>query len=321
MRTISHQVKSYRRRFRHFPLYVFRSRIFALVAVLAVLLTAAIALTLMTSVVGRSAMYARLPWFVLLCEVPLVFGFLQLLLEANRRRYLRARPGAAEPGFRVALMATEREKVAAIQQLFGEQKSFETLARELIEHWEWQRLIDAKSADPIVRKAWGFFGLPHASNLATYLGGLLAVIAAIVVTLLDKATFYAQLPSLIEDLGTLIWLMTQLLVFPLAVVVIPLASILGTIRSGLVRAREKVDDDYLSERSFYAFIKELLEQEERKTRRLLMVTTGAVYWVIRLGIAPMGELPKLWGNMRRSRRLGEMRKRTLGRGGGMGGST
>lgn len=308
MRTISHQVKSYRRRFRHFPIYVFRSRIFALVALLAVLLTAAILLTLVTTIVGRSVMYARLPWVVLLCEIPLVFGFLQLLMEANRRRYLKTRPGAAEPGFRLALMSTEREKVAAIKQLFGEQQNLETLARSLIEHWEWQRSIDAKSADPVVSKAWGFFKVPHASNLATYLGGLLAVIAAIVVTLLDKASFYAQLPSLVDDVGTLVWLMTQLVVFPLAVVVIPLASILGTIRSGLVRAREKIDDDYLSERSFYAFIKELLEQEERRTKRLLMSTTGFFYWGIRLGTAPIQEVPKLYRNMLRSKRLGRIRR-------------
>lgn len=311
MRSISHQVKSYRRRFRLFPSYVFRSRIFVLVALLTLLLTAAILLTVVSSVVGHSTGYAFLPWVVLIFEIPLVFGFLQLFLEANHRRYLRARPGTAEPGFRVALMSTEREKIVAIEQLFGKQPNFETLAHALIQRWEWERSIAEKSADPIVRKARGFFGFPQASNLATYLGGLLAVVAAIVVTMLDKDTFYAQLPSLFDDVGELTWLITKLVVFPLAVVVIPMASILGTVRSAVVRTLEKINDDYLSEASFYAFIKELLELEERKTRRLLMVTTGLFYWAIRIGTAPLRKVPKLYVNMGRSRRIGRIRRRRL----------
>lgn len=94
----------------------------------------------------------------------------------------------------------------------------------------------------------------------------------------------------------------------MAVVVIPLAAIVGTMRSTAVRVREKVDDDYLSQAGFYAFIKELLELEQRKTRRLLMVTTGMFYWAFRLGIASMQDLPKLYKNMARSRRLAKIRR-------------
>ena len=308
MRIISHQVKSYRRRFRPIPGYVIKSSIFVLTATLAVLLTGAVVASVLEGLVLHSAHYSFLPSVVLLCEIPLVFGFLQLYIESHRRRYLRARPGASEPGFRVALMTTEREKRVAIDELFGPQENFDALAGTLIERWEWHRAIAEKSGDPIVKKAWRFFSFPAAGNFATYIGGLLAVVAAIVVTTLDKDVFYAQLPQMWNDVVTITWLLTRDLVFPLAVVVIPFASIVGTLRSLAVRARERIDDDYLSQASFYAFVEQLLEMEELRTRRLLMVSTGFAYWTIRLGIVPLQDLPKLRRNMKRSKRLKRMHR-------------
>lgn len=313
MRSISHKIKSYRRHFRPIPSYVFESRIFLLTSTLVLLLTASIALSVISSVFYHSTLYAHIPWTVLVCEVALLLGFVQLLIESNRRRYLRARPGASDPNFRLALMSTERERVATIEQLFGQQQNFETLACSLIERWEWYRSIEEKASNPVSKNALSFFGLPGAGNFATYMGGLLAITAAIVVTILDREVFYAHLPGLIDDVLEITWLLTKIFVFPLAVVVIPLAAIVGTIRSMAVRGREKVDDDYLSQAGFYAFIKELLELEQRKTRRLLMITTGLFYWAFRLGIAPIQDLPKLYKNMSRSKRLAKMRrKRSMG---------
>jgi hypothetical protein len=307
MRSISHKVKTYRRQFRLIPRYVLSTRIFLLVSFLALLMIAAVGLSVIAGIGYRVHIYSHLPWVVMVFELPLAFGFGQLIVEASRQRYLRAKPGAAEPKLRTALMSRERDRRATVAQLFGEHTDYEALARSLIEKWEWHSAIEAKAGDPIVKKARGFFGLPGAGNFASYLGGLLAVIAAIVVTLLDKATFYAQLPNLVSDVGEYVWLMTSHLVFPFAVVVLPLAMIVGTGRSGFVRMLEKADDDYLSEASFYGFIKELLDMEALRERRLLMVTSGAAYWVFRLGTAPMGDLPKLYRNMRRSKRLSEIR--------------
>jgi hypothetical protein len=140
----------------------------------------------------------------------------------------------------------------------------------------------------------------------------MAIAAAVVVTLLDKEAFYAQMPTLMSDIREISWLMTKHLVFPFAVVVVPLAMVVGTVRSAFVRLLEKANDDYLSQASFYGFIKELLEMEERQERRLLMVTTGFAYWMFRLGTAPVGDLPKLYRNMRRSRRIGRARHMALG---------
>jgi hypothetical protein len=307
MRSISHKVKTYRRQFRLIPRYVLSTRIFLLVSFLALLMTGSIAWSVFSSIALRSHTYSHLTWVVLVFELPLAFGFGQLIVEASRQRYLRARPGAAEPKLRTALMSRERDRAATIIRLFGKHEDYEVLARSLIEKWEWHSAIAAKASDPIVRKARGFFGIPEAGNFASYLGGLLAVIAAIVVTLLDKATFYDQLPSLASDVGEYVLLMTKHLVFPFAAVVIPLAMIVGTVRSGFVRLLEKANDDYLSQGSFYSFINELLDMQELRERRLLMVTSGVAYWMFRLGTAPMSDLPKIYKNLRRSRRLGKNR--------------
>lgn len=311
MRTISHKVKTYRRQFRLIPRYILRTRIFLLVAFLAVLMTAAVSLSVFTTIAYRWQTYSHLTWFVLAFEIPLAFGFCQVIVESSRQRYLRAKPGSPAPKMRAAIMFREQDREATIRSLFGEHENYETLARALIDQWEWHCAINAKAGDPIVKKARGFFTFPSAGNFASYLGGLLAVIAAIVVTMAEKQTFYAHLPAFLSDVTEIVWFITENLVFPFAVLVIPLAMIIGTARSAALRLAEKLNDDYLGEGSFYSFIKALVELQELKDRRLLMVTTGVAYWTFRLGTAPIQEVPKLVQNMRRSRRLGRIRRLRL----------
>ncbi|MFC6478469.1 hypothetical protein ACFQDN_21045 [Pseudomonas asuensis] len=157
-------------------------------------------------------------------------------------------------------------------------------------------------------KRLGNFRLPSSSNLATYLAGVLAIVAGVVVALIDKDNFYQGLPNLWDSFEFWYGALFKLIVVPIAICIIPLAAIWSSIKAiGRILA-ENMDDDFLSQPKFYSFIKELLELADRKERRLLLKTTGRAYWSIRLLTAPIHEVPNIYRNVRRSKRLAKLRK-------------
>ncbi|NWC10455.1 hypothetical protein HX776_16730 [Pseudomonas agarici] len=311
MRTIAHKVKRYRKSFSGFPASMLRSTIFYLVLTQLILTLGAVLLYLFFSIYQHSDLYHLLPLWVLLLEVFLMFGFIQLRFDLDRKRLERLNPELCRVAFRKAYSLLEREKVRRIEMLFGPRLDLRDLARELIDEWEWRRSIQIRAGQPAERRARNFFGLPSAGNFATYLAGLIAVLAAVVVTLIDKVEFYQALPEMGENFLNIFILLTTAIVLPIAASVYPLAAILGGAKVAANNLLEALDDDYLSDARFYGFIKELLELEERKEKRLLMKTTGRLYWCMRAGMAPIGQVSKVMRNARRSVRIEKLRRAGL----------
>jgi len=133
--------------------------------------------------------YANLSYWTLFWEMPMLLGLAQILVEVDRRRFARDNLGKRILGIRQAIVATDRAKRRMISEHFAGREDFAELAKELIEQWEWRQALERRAGSPATLRTLHFFNLPSASNFATYLGGLLAVIAAVVVALLDKETF------------------------------------------------------------------------------------------------------------------------------------
>lgn len=308
MRTVAHNVKTFRREFRLIPSFVWGSRIFILFASSMLLVVLSIALFFYHHVYLRLPTYANLSYWTLFWEMPMLLGLAQILVEVDRRRFARNHPGKRISGIRQAMAATDRAKRRMISEHFAGRQDFAELAKELIEQWEWRQALEQRAGSPATLRTRHFFSLPSGGNFATYLGGLLAVIAAVVVALIDNETFYPALPTLWSDFSSAYSVLFQIIVVPIATCVLPAACILDMVIGLGHRAVERANDDYLSDSGFYRYIKELVLLEENKQRRGLMTTTGWAYWSFRIGTAPLRDVPRLWRNKRRSVRLAKRRR-------------
>lgn len=303
MRAVSHQVKAYRREFRFFPGYMFKTSIFWLVSAHSALTLGAIGLYFVSLYIYDSKTFLYLPLHALAWEFFLVLGWLQFILESNSLSVMRLRGLEKPPAFRVALSALDGEKKRKIDALFGAPESHTALARELIQQWEWENAIYQQAGSPTVQKAFGFFAVPSAGNFATYLAGVLAVVAGVVIALIDRERFFDDIEQLWPTFQAAYGYLFLFVVLPITAMIIPGAIIADGARSAVDGIAEWINDDYLSRRRFYGFIKDLIEFEARSQRRLLMRTTGVAFWTMRLGTAPIARVPAIWKNMRRSIRI------------------
>lgn len=303
MRAVSHKVKAYRREFRFFPSYMLTTSIFWLVATHSALTLGAIGLHFVSLYIYDSRTFLYLPFHAVVWEPFLVFGWLQFVLETNDQAVMRLQGLEKPPAFRVALSALDWEKKKKIDTLFGTPASHTKLAHELIEQWEWENDIHQKAGSPTLRKAIGFFAVPSAGNFATYLAGILAVAAGIVIALIDRELFFENVEQLWPNFETAYGYLILFVVLPITAMIIPGAIIVDGVRSVVDGVTEWINDDYLSRKRFYGFIKDLVEFEARSQRRLLMRTTGVAYWTMRIGTAPITRVPAIWKNMRRSIRI------------------
>ncbi|WP_426943834.1 hypothetical protein ACP4J5_12440 [Pseudomonas oryzihabitans] len=308
MRAVSHKVKTYRREFRFIPGFMFATSIFWLVFTHTALTLGAIGLYFTSYYVYGSTLFLHLPFHALAWELVLMMGWMQLALEANRRRVMRMRGLAKPPMFRVALAAMDVEKRRRINALFGPHESSTALARDLIQQWEWERSIYQQAASPALQRALGFFNVPSAGNFATYLAGVLAVVAGIVIALIDRDVFFDGVGQLWSNFKEAYSFLLMVVVIPVATLVIPVAMLTDGVRTVTNRIVEWINDDYLSRGRFYAFIKDLIQFETHSQRRLLMRTTGVAFWTMRIGTAPITRVPALWKNMRRSIRIRRRRR-------------
>lgn len=308
MRSVAHKVKRFQADFSGLKWSILRTRIFWLVAVQTGLSLLAVVLFLVSGVGQKSNAYLSAPLWALALEPFLILGFFQLFLEVERQRVLTLLPSYRRVGFRNLFSTIAREKRRRFDELFGPQPDLETFAKSLIESWEWRRNILARAGEPAQKKAARFlFSLPTAGNFATYMTGLLAVVAGLVIVLIDKEQMYGSLGEFWSNFCEAFWLLVLLVVVPVTVSIFPLAGIWSALTATGNSLLEWLDDDFLSNSRFYGFIKDQLETDERKARRLLMRTTGWVYWSIQLGISPYGSWRKVWRNGRRSVRLARRR--------------
>ncbi|MFK4136037.1 hypothetical protein ACI2KR_27690 [Pseudomonas luteola] len=285
-----------------------KTSIFALLLLQVILILSGLLLYFISTFYYNYKTYQSLPLWLLLSEVFLMLGFVQLRLEIDRKRYERLYKPSKPVSFRLVDSAFTKEKLNKIASLFGQSSDLKKLADELVEKWEWYRRINYLAGEPAEIRAKNFFSFPSAGNFATYLAGLLAVIAAVIVALIDKDNFYKELPQIWETLKEAWFFLMIVFAFPFIALVYPAALILGVLRLMGNSFLERINDDYLSQSSFYGFIKELAEFEERKERRLLMSTASWFYWFIRITTVPIGDVKNQINNARRALLIARIRR-------------
>jgi len=307
MNVIAQKIRKYRSTTRPAVFFAVGTLVFWLTIILIFLVLAAVALNMYTQIVWNSEMYSNLPKIAFIAEFMLLPAMLQIYFEGAQIRYRLLYPEARRVGFRVPELMIQRDKTARIDMIFKPKGSYEQLAKELIAAWEWRNLVKKEADEPAMRRALGFFSLPSASNIATYIAGVLAIAAATIITLIDKDSFYRELATNMNDAWSNIVILTILVVIPVAVSIIPLTTIYLMLKSIVTWLQQRIDDDYIDQRSFYKFILELIQINDRKERRLLMRTTGLVYWLIRIGTARILDIKKVFKNYRRCVRIEKIR--------------
>ncbi|MFI8482896.1 hypothetical protein ACIGCM_20240 [Pseudomonas sp. NPDC078700] len=241
--------------------------------------------------------------WLLVYEVPMMFGLLQVYFQGAERRYRLLHPLATRVHFRTPHVTLAKEKHAHLRNTFAHEGDLRALAKHLIEEWEWRRELKIRAQEPLILRAKGFFKLPSPSNFAAYLTGFIAIVAAIVIATLSRETIFADLEQFLIDTWDLIVQLWLSIVLPFAVCVLPGAVILVGVKQIGEALLEWMDDQFLSDIAFYRFISELLELHDRGERLLLRNTRAWAYWTIRLSMAPLEEVPNVWRRIRRARAL------------------
>ncbi len=309
MRVISDKIRHFRKTFRPPIYYAYGSVIFWLSAVLAALI---LGLTLsdlyLRIALTRPLLSPRAQAGLFLFEVPLLFGILQIYFAGAVTRYRRLHPSVRRVNLRTASTSLSREKrehLNGIFETFGHKDDLRLLAKSLIEEWEWRRELKQRAQEPLWRRAVGFFGPTSASNFAAYVTGLVAVIAGIVIATMSPEVVFGSFWDFLDNAWSLIRMLWLGIVFPFALCVLPGAIILSGMKNVVEALLEWLDDLYLSRTAFYHFISELLELHDHRERLLQRRTGARLYWLVRLGTAPISELPGVWRRIKRSKELGK----------------
>ncbi len=294
MRALSLKIKTYQSEFSLLPRYVFAKRIFWIVVLFSILIIGSLVFNAIHVIFFKSYDYTHIVYISLGAEVLFLFpGFMQVILEVHKERYKILKPDQKLKTPRVILTNINRAKYKRVSEVFNYSGSYNALAKGLIEQWEWQRKIKQYAGVTSVEKAKRFFKLPSGSNVATYLAGILAIFAGIVVALIDKDALYQGLPNIWPDFLSIFYALVTVFVVPMALCIIPVAMIIDGIKSTSFIAAEKVNSEFLSQARFYSFIDELLELEDQKEKSPFgKKKKFKGYWIMRILMEPMKDIPK-----------------------------
>lgn len=304
MQGIADKVRHYRKTFRPPVFYALDSCALWLSVTLALLIMSAFLLDLYARL-AHDVELLRPPDQLLLIvfEVPMIFGLLQVYFLGAERRFRRLHPTLKRINFRTPHASLSGEKRAYLKSTFESEDDLQALAKRLIEEWEWRREVSRRAQDTLWTRALGFYKLPSGSNFAAYMTGLLAVLAGIVITTITPETLLGSINSVLQDMWSLIRTLWIVVVFPLAVCVLPGALILSCVRDIGEVIVERLNDQYLSQKGFYKFISQVLELHDREEPLLLRKTRAQVYWSIRLSMAPLHEVPRVMKRIGKARAL------------------
>ncbi len=311
MQGIADKIRHYRKTFRPPVFYALDSYVLWLSVALACLIMAILFVNLYLLV--ASDIQLLRPWdqaWLFLCEIPLIFGMLQVYFQGAERRFRRLNPAIKRVNFRTPYASLDSEKHAYLRNIFKSEDDLQQLAKRLIDEWEWRREVKRRAQDPMWTHAIAFYRLPTGSNFAAYMTGLVAVVAGIVIATITPEAVFASMADYLEDAWSLIRLMLWVVVIPFAACVLPGALIISFVKDLLELFIERLNDQYLSQKAFYRFISQILELHDREEPLLLRKTRAQVYWTIRLCITPLRNVPAVWMRIRRTRVLMRRMKRS-----------
>ncbi|WXL27443.1 hypothetical protein WG219_08310 [Ectopseudomonas mendocina] len=304
MQAISDKIRHYRKTFRPLLVYALGTRV---VWLSVLLITLIVGLLLINVILRRTHGFDFLSvWqmvIFLCCEMMLLPACFQVYFEGAQRRYRMFNPNTMVAGFRNSHRDFDQEKLRYIRATFAHEGDLRELVKSLVEEWEWRRELKARGQEPMWRKAMGFFSLPSASNFAAYMTGLMAVIAGIVIASIDRELLFVSFEQLVKDVWDLISLMWVNLIPIVVMAIVPGAIIISACRYLWELFLEWLDDQYLGQAGFYRFISDVLDLHDRGERDLMRKTRGRVYWAVRLGMAPLEDVPRVWSRIKRAKRL------------------
>lgn len=304
MEAIADKIRHYRKTFRPPAFYALSSAALWLSIGLAVLILGLLFWDLYLRIANNTYLLGKLDQaWLMVFEIPMLFDLMQVYFQGAERRYRLLHPAVKRIHFRTPHATLAKEKHAYLRDKFAHEGDLRALAKYLIEEWEWRRELKIRAQEPLLRRAAGFFKLPSPSNFAAYLTGLVAVLAGIVIATLSREALFADLEQVLMDVWNLIVQLWLAIVLPFAVCVIPGAVILVGIKQVGETLLERVNDQFLSHTAFYRFISELLELHDRGEPLLLRKTRAWAYWTLRLTMAPLKDIRRVWRRIRRAKTL------------------
>lgn len=313
MQGVADKVRHYKRTFRPPILFALDSAALWLTITLASLILGLLFADLFWRLGGSEALLGHKSQAgLMVCEIPMLLGMLQVHLLGTQRRYSRIYPAIKRVSLRTPHEFLRLEKNAYIRETFSFQGDLRDLAKTLLGEWEWRRDIQNRSQDPLWTRAVGFFSFPSASNFAAYITGFVAILAGIVIATMQPDAVFGRLDFFLEEAWSLVRMLWLVIVLPFAACVLPGAVILSLFRAFGEALVERLNDQYLSNMGFYRFISQLLELHEQHGPLLQRKTRARAYWTIRLFTAPVADVKRVWKRIMRARRLvSRMRKTGL----------
>lgn len=305
MRDINHRIKIYTAACKSHSHLLASSTVFRLLAAQILLSVLALVLYLLDLIWWRSNTYDYLPLWVLLAEITFIPGSVQLAMLRELARDRTLFPESPSRSLRIALHRSRQLNFRALIAAFAAPRDPLSLAHELRGEWQSRRSLqrDIKLAKGI--QVRGFFRLPAPAVSAGYLIGVAGLVFTLAVALLQREEVIASLP--------VSWEIFKAFMIMSVVPIVALAILVPTIWNGFVHSglsiRETLDDDYLSDRSFFTCIEDLLELHDTGRPRLLLKTSGRVYWLIRMLTVPMSQLGRVIRKARKSGRIGKLRRK------------
>lgn len=312
MEAIADKIRHYRKTFRPPVFYALDSLALWLSLGLATLILGLLFLDLYLRIAKSTYLLGKSDQaWLMVYEVPMLLGLMQVYFQGVERRFRMLYPAVGRVHFRTPHDTLAKEKHAYLHATFAHEGDLRSLAKHLIEEWEWRRELKVRAQEPLLNRAAGFFKLPSPGNFAAYLTGVMAVLAGIVIATLSREALFADLEQFLVDTWSLIVQLWLAIVLPFAVCVLPGAVILVGIKQIGETLLERVNDQFLSYTAFYRFISELLELHDRGERLLLRKTRAWAYWTVRLTMVPLKDVPQVWRRIRRAKALARCSARSL----------
>lgn len=304
MREITHRIKIYTSTSKP-PFHLLaNSTVFRLLVTQLIVSTLALGVYYTDRFWWDGTTYRYVPYWVLLGETVFILAGLQLHMLRQFAKDRGQFPTAPTCSLRIAYRRSQRLKFQALITAFSAPYDPEILAEELREQWRNRSEIQKEILIAKGFQTRKLFRLPSSSTFAGYLIGAVGMAATLIVA-------YLQREELVESLP-ISWAYFKafmvISVVPLVALVILVPAVWNGLRASGLSLREKLDDDYLSDKSFYSFIEELLDLHDTRTPRLLLKTSGRVYWSIRILTAPISRLSFVIRQARKSGRIGKLRR-------------
>lgn len=308
MRNYIHHIKNYNERRKPRAFLLADTLIFRLIVVFMAAILAALGIYVLDRIYWKSDTYILLPFWVLLLELLFVPGFLQLELLRKLAKDSAFHPHAPTRSFRTAAKRERLRDEMLLCSEFGN-TDIKSLIDDIMEQWSWRRSVlrQVRLSRGVQTRA--LFRPPSSANSLTLLSIIVGAAVTFIVALTQETDHFQSLPQIIDVLKTMFYIALNYGLIPFAAFALLIPTIWNGLRNSGISILETIDDDYLSDKTLFAFINEAMEIHEAKIPRLRLRTAARVYWCIRILTEPMSRLSIVIRQARKSGRIGKLRRK------------